>query len=567
MSHLKFRQLLVISNSAKSANQFHFQRLNLVIADDNSVGKSTLAKLLFWSFGCEPEFDTTWNSLDCSTIVRFTIGDSDYEIKRYKNMISILENGIITNYSKITGEFSQKLAELVGFKALLPNQATGELETPPPAYYFLPFYIDQRRSWSKAWDNFNNLGQFKNWKNIIIKYHVGLLTPDYFELEIEKVIKKTNKANLNIDVEKIDSTLEIVENYLTTEAFKTVGKEDFDFMTEEIEKDLKELYIKQENILDKYSNLQITISHLEHQKIIAKELIEELDKDYVFAIENIPEDNIKCPLCGTNHENSIFNKTSILTDKNQAEVQLDNINTEINSANKKLLLANAEINSVREKIDNLNKKYIKQSNQDSEFTFSKLIENIGGQSIKKNVTESRNEKIGSIRDLDKAIRLASKSQKQLYTQEHIDDVNSVFNSYLSSYIKELDAEAINLSQITSPMSYNEIIKEGGAAEGTRAILAYYIAIFSTVERNKNEIISPLVIDTPNQQEQSDDNYSNIVDLINNKISNNNQVIICAMSNPKLSPLEENANIIKLDNSKILDIKQYKNVKDIFDSWE
>src|SRR5690606_30235116 len=104
MPNLKFRQLLIISNSAKSANQFQFQRLNLIKANDNSVGKSTLAKLLFWGFGCEPDFDTTWNGFDCSTIIRFTIGDNEFEIKRYKNSIALKENGIVTEYPKITGD-------------------------------------------------------------------------------------------------------------------------------------------------------------------------------------------------------------------------------------------------------------------------------------------------------------------------------------------------------------------------------------------------------------------------------------------------------------------------------
>ncbi|ABQ04186.1 hypothetical protein [Flavobacterium johnsoniae] len=566
MSHLRFRQLLVISNSAKSANQFQFERLNLITADDNSVGKSTLAKLLFWGLGCEPEFDTTWATFDCSTIIMFSIENREYEIKRYKNSISLKEQNTIVHFPKITGDFSVKLAEIVGFKALLPNQKTGELETPPPAYYFLPFYIDQKRSWSRAWDNFNNLGQYRSWKKTIIKYHVGLLTSDYFELEIEKAIKKNNKIILNSEVDKINSTLEIVESYLPPATIATFVKNDFDDITVEIEKDLEELSIQQENVFDKYSTLQITKSHLEHQKLIAENLIQELDKDYVFAVENIPENHLKCPLCGTNYENSIENKTAILTDKSQAEDQLDNINYDLIITNRKLANTSNELNQIREKIDNLSDKYLKKEDNEH-FTFSNLIESIGGHSIKKNVSESRDSKLGSIQDLDRDIRLATKSQKNLYKQDYIDDINGDFHSFLSSHIKSLDAQAVNLSQVISPLSYSKIISEGGAAENSRAILAYYIAIFSLVEKYKNEVVSPLVIDTPNQQEQSENNYSNIVSLILNKISKNNQVIICAMTNPQLAPLAQIAHIIKLDNSKLLDPKKYIDIKKIFDSWE
>ncbi|MGQ8870427.1 hypothetical protein [Myroides sp. TSA_177.3] len=567
MPNLEFKQLLVVSNTARSANQFQFKKLNLIKANNNSVGKSTLVKLLFWGLGCEPEFDTTWKSFDCSTIISFTINENEYEVQRYKNSISMKENKSISHYSKITGDFSEKFAEIVGFKALLPNQSTGELETPPPAYYFLPFYIDQKRSWSKAWDNFNNLGQYRSWKETIIKYHVGLLTPDYFEFEIEKSIKKNTKKSVTTEIEKIDSTLEVIEDFIPQEIITSLSYDDFDELKKEIEYDLKDLTIKQETAFDDYSKLQNFKSHLEHQKAIAVKLVEELDKDYVFAVENIESGSIDCPLCGTTYENTIMNKSSILVDKNQAERQLETIIKDINTTNKKIEKVILDLNKIKENIHQLNTKYYNDElNNQNDSNFLHLIENIGGNSIKRLVKASQDVKVLKVKELTAAIKLATKSQKQLYSKEFIEDIEYNFNRYLSEYIKILDATAVNLSEINSPLSYNKIVKEGGAAENSRAILAYYIAIYSLVEKYKNEVVSPLVIDTPNQQEQSDNNYSNIVKLIEEKISKNNQVIICAMSNPKLHSLEKNSHVIELNESKILDTKQYEEIKKVFDSW-
>jgi len=390
--------------------------------------------------------------------------------------------------------------------------------------------------------------------------------PDYFEFEIEKSIKKNNRTILTSEVERINSTLEVVEAYLPAATITAITPEDFNIMTEEIEKDLEKLSRQQEEVLDKYSSLQIQKSNLEHQSAIASRLVEELDKDYVFSIENIAEDNLNCPLCGTVYENSIFNKTSILKDKSQAVTQLEDIIEEISSTDKKLDKTFKELNQIRETINGLSTKYEKKE-VDQQFTFTNLIESIGGQSLKKNVTEAKKEKLNTITDLNSSIKLATKSQKGLYTGDYIDDINASFNSFLSIYIKMLDAQAVNLSQIDSPLSYIKIVNEGGAAENSRAILAYYIAIFSVVEKYKNEVVSPLVIDTPNQQEQSDNNYSNIVNLIMDKISKNDQVIICAMSNPKLAPLEKRANIIKLDDSKLLSSDHFDDVKKIFDTWD
>ncbi len=565
MQHLRFKQLLVLSNSAKSGNQFLFKRLNLIIANDNSVGKSTLAKLLFWSLGCEPDLDTTWRNFDCSTIITFTVGDEQYEIKRYKNEISLKDKSSITTYPKITGDYATRLSEIVNFKALLPNQHSGELETPPPAFYFLPFYIDQKRSWSKAWDNFNNLGQYRSWKKNIIKYHVGILTPTYFDFEIEKSIKKNNKNEINVEVEKINSTLEIVENHISTENFTAISQEEFEVMTSEIERDLEELTIQQEEVLADYADLQSTKSHLEHQKSMAKALVQELDKDYVFAVERIEGDTIDCPICGTSHDNSIFNKASILKDKVQAEAQFDSISKEVIRVDKKIVITRMQLDDIKNKIQSLDEKYSVGEKQQQ--SFSNLVVNIGGNAFKRNVIESRNQKMSMIAELDRSIKLANKSQKNLYKKEDIEDINASFNSYLSSYIKELDAKAVNLSKIDSPLSYNYIVSEGGAAENSRAILAYYLAIFSTVVKHGNEVISPLVIDTPNQQEQSENNYQNIVNLILDKIPNDKQVVVCAMENDKLHSFKEKANIIELDAGKLLDSTKFEEVQKLFTIWE
>ena len=146
-------------------------------------------------------------------------------------------------------------------------------------------------------------------------------------------------------------------------------------------------------------------------------------------------------------------------------------------------------------------------------------------------------------------------------------LDDAFLELLHTYIKLLNAEGINLSSIKTPLDYNKIVKEGGAAEGTRGILSYYLAIFSMINIYGSEINAPLVIDTPNQQEQSDKNYENIVNLITQKIPDTEQIIICAMENDKLKEYKKDANVIKLNKDKLLQASKYDVVKQIFDEME
>lgn len=577
MPNLKFKRLLILSNSTKTANQFEFsETLNLITAIDNSVGKSTLVKLLFWGIGCEPTLDTNWETVDSKTIVEFIVDTTLYTVKRYKNNISLkIDKSEFINYNKITGEYSKKLAEILQFKALLPNRSSGLMEVPPPAFYFLPFYIDQKRSWSKAWDNFEKLEQFANWRSTIVKYHVGLLTPKHFELENDKALKKDSKKNIENQIDKIETTLEIVKDYIPEITNTITETKEFEILTEEIKIDLKKLQEEQEKILSKITILNGDRVYLEQQQIITEKIISELDKDYKFTIENIEEDEVECPLCGIAHENSIINRTSILTDKSQAENQLESILEELNKVNKKLTKSNKSLSKARESINQINEKYIiteETSNsqelenniQNTSIDFNHIIENIAGNSIKKNVLKDKAIKVNSVDTLKKDIRKIGKKQKELITIEDVEEINNSFSLIFSDYIELLDAEAVNISDINSPLDYNKVIKEGGAAEGSRAILAYYLSVFTMVETYGNEVKSALVIDTPNQQEQSDTNYEKIVSLLTNKTSKKTQILLCAMENEHLEQFRKKAKVITLTKEKLMLKSEYESVKKIFD---
>ncbi|SNQ42700.1 hypothetical protein [Cellulophaga lytica] len=585
MLNLKFKRLLILSNSTKSANQFEFsETLNLITAVDNSVGKSTLVKLLFWGIGCEPTLDTNWSTTDSKTIVEFSVDTNDYTVKRYKNQISLkIKDEDFVDYEKITGEYSQKVAEILEFKALLPNRSTGLMETPPPAFYFLPFYIDQKRSWSKAWDNFEKLEQYKNWRSTIVKYHVGLLTPKHFELESEKAEKKDTKNLVQSQIERIETTLDVVEEYIPHITNATTETKEFELLTEEIKVDLKNLQEEQEKILSQLTSLNGDRVYLEQQQIITEKIISELDKDYKFTIENIEEDEIECPLCGVVHENSIINRTSIMTDKSQAENQLQSILTELDKINKKIDNANFKLDKARESILKINEKYViseelpvskhientnsvkRDDIEIKDFNFNQIIENIAGNAIKKSVLNDKIEKVNSVDTLKKDIRQLGKEQKGLITLEDIEKINNSFSSIFSDYIELLDAEAVNISSIESPLDYNKVIKEGGAAEGSRAILAYYLSIFTMVEEYGNEVKSALVIDTPNQQEQSDTNYEKIVNLLTNRTSKKTQILLCAMENEHLVQFKKKAKIITLTKDRLLLKSEYEKVKKVFDN--
>lgn len=567
MKNLYFKQLLVLSNTQKSGNQFRFsKRYNLVIADDNSVGKSTLAKLLFWTFGAEPELAKSWKDTDSKALVVFEIDGQEYTIIRDKSIYYLKENNNIKKYTKVSGEFSEKIADIVDFKVLLTGKSEEEKPVvPPPAYYFLPYYIDQIKGWSKAWNGFNKLGQFdeKQIKNVI-KYHIGLLIPMYFELEQEKYEKTKEIKTLKEEVDKIENALNIISDHVPQNAV-TIDEQKFEIMTNEIKKELFQLANDEEKHLKQLAIVMADKVFLQHQKIIAEKLMKELDEDYKFSVENIENEILECPLCGTFHENSIINRASILVDKQQSMSQLKSITNDLEILNKKIETLKQKSTDIKNKIKELNLKYsVEQDNV--KINLNEVMQNFAYKSINQNINETKKEKLSAISDNEKNKKAINKEQKNLIKKEDIEKINNSFVELMNTYIKILNAEGLNLSDIKTPLDYNKLT-DGGAAENSRGMLAYYLAIFTLIKIYGNEVQAPLIIDTPNQQEQSDNNYEKIIDLIMKKTEQAEQIIICAMNNKHLKKYADDANIITLNNNKLLDKLKYVEIKSIFDEIE
>lgn len=563
MPSLVFKQLSILTHTQKLGNQFTFKKgLNLITAKENSVGKSTLAKLLYWGLGCDPILDTAWKSLDCSTIVDFSIGQSSYSVLRTRNSLHFRSDGeAIKKYGKVSGAYAEMLAVLVGFHVLLPNKTTKALEVPPPAYYCLPFYIDQKKGWGSPWESFDKLAQYPAWKESVIKCHVGLLSAEYFENEKSISEIKVTQKKVEQEVVKLDNALEIVRPYVSS-TIATMDQDALERLRLEIQFDLKKLVNSQESILDELSKAETNKANVRQQTVMLRAAVNEFDKDYKFAVENIHAGSFLCPLCSTEHDNSLINRTAILIDKRSAEEELDGIETLAIANDIKIQRLQTRLQGVREGIDAISAKYVIEEDEGIVETVD-VINSIAASAIRDEVLIKKRNNLLTINTLKNELKPFVKIRKTLVTKEQIEAVNGAFTVILASFIHLLDAKAIDLSLVKSPTHYNAVFKEGGAAEGTRSILAYYLAVYSIISKFGTEVTSALVIDTPNQQEQSAANYSRIVTLLTEHLPECSQSIICALDREEVLPIKDKAHVIVLNESKLLNSNDYDKVADYF----
>lgn len=573
MKNLTFKRLVVASDTLRSGNQFEFRpRFNLITANDNSFGKSTLAKLLFWTLGGDPVLDVTWTGFDVRCLVDFNVGNEAYQAGRYGNIMFLRRpNGQWEKFPKITGAYSEAFAEIVGFEVLLPNRNDStKLETPPPAFYFLPFYVDQQRSWSQAWNGFASLEQYTRWQKTVIEYHTGYLLPEFFTFEERIAAKNLEKKTAEGEVRKIETAIEVVKAYVP-QSSKTVAltKGEFDALASEVSDDIAKLQTTQEELLGTIAEFQAERLYLQGQLDLAKLASTDLDKDYIFSVECVEGDSLLCPVCGTVHDNSSPSRASILADKDEADSQVMQLSIRIEALNKKLAKLQEKLESTRAAIEVINGKYRSLEPTETAAAVANAVEvsfldSIASRAVQKHVQRTMETKTALIQTIKSTNRALRAEQKELLTKEEREELNSAFKDSLATYVRELNARGVNLAPVESPLDYKKIHGSGGAAESTRGLLAYYMSVIRQVHKAGNEAFSAVVIDTPNQQEQADFNYERILNFLMDNVPSSAQLILCAMNRDEIRKYRSLSHVIELDENKILKDTKYAECRVLLD---
>lgn len=560
MRSLTFQRLVLISDSKKLANQFSFQkRLNLITGKDNSIGKSTLAKSLLWSLGCDPVFDEEWKSNDIKSILYFTINNKEYFSCRGSHSIILGAIGDkAQRYINITGDFSKDFSELVNFKMKLPNRGDGDLETPPPAYYFLPFYIDQIKSWSSPWNSFENLGQYSNWKGPLIKYFTGYLKPEHFDIDENIYEYSEIKKEAEHKIEKFQSAVEVIVDN-TVESPIALDNNDFIKIQNEINNELYDLIDYQTRLYDAQVTITSNIYDLESQYALAITSANELEADYKFAVESIPTDNLECPLCGTLHDNSLPNRALLLSEKDSLLNEANSIESKIVELNSSLNSLNDDAQFITNEIERINKKYITDDDAAKKELIAQVIDSISTENVTKNIKIKIDNEDLNISKANSSIKALKKDQKNLLSTKEKEELNSSFMSKLLANIEALGSTGINLSKVKSPTDYKQLLG-GGAAEAARGLLAYQLSVLQQIHGAKSCVVSPFVIDTPNQQEQAGYRYETVIKELMCSVPLDYQIILCAMENDALNEFKHDANVIELNSNRLLNASQYNSLK-------
>lgn len=540
----QFQQIILISNLEKSGRVLKIFPRTLITSKNNTIGKSTLLKSLFWALGCEVTFEEEWLKLETSTLIEFSVNDEVYKVKRTKDSISLYDNAKKQwdIYQHITGEYLNKLNHILNFNTLLKSNKATKLSKVPPAFYFSPTYIEQMNGWAQLWQSFNNLGQFnENNRLELLKYLCGILDKEYYDKKLShngieqkiEVLKENIKKNTDIftylnDFQPVNDPLTKIKNTSAN-------------------------FISAQNLIKdkqkKYITLTSKLNSIDNEIEIIQIAVGELEQDYVFSIENIESTTILCPTCGVEHHNNLINRFSLINDTNKL---IENLN----ALKQEKVLISEEIFALSKQIDNLYNEFT------NIFDNNDYQENINDFFIKKSLIPSVS------RNIDYENIALKKSNKERNTlKKEINNIElSNLESFEDEFINYFNSLSAKMGIKISPQSnFYEILKlSSGGANQIKIMLAKRLTILHAINLHSEIIIPPFVIDSLRQQDMDDLNYELLLEILINNIPENIQLIFAAVQNDFINKIKDDFEEIILEET-LLTKEEYELCNFLFNS--
>lgn len=549
MTGLVFKKLWIVSKLEKAARIVSFQAGTNILTGENDVGKSTLIKSLYHSIGADaPQMNNTrWKrgrAFYCSEVA---LNKTTYFIVRDGKHFGVFdtEKGMLSKYSGISteGGIADFICEQLDFNIELEKSADGKLGRAGPAFYFLPFYVDQDAGWTKSWESFSGLQQFSSYRKNMIEYHLGIRPQSYYDArkkEMELSEKRSaHQADRNV-LSTALATFQKRSSKLQVNLDPLAFKEELDQLVDSY--NLQRA--RQQDALSKVKDIRNERNAIDTDIAILRRSISELSADYEYAARLETPDIVGCPTCGTEFENSFQERFGLLDDVDYCQGILDQRQKDRIEVSEKLDASEREYRTVGQETHEME---LLLNRKKSEVSLRDIVASEGNKEMVVSLRSDIASKDALIEEVRKAIdglkgdvKLDSKKKKEIL---------EYYQSRMKEYLNALNVFVLEESDYAEP---TRVIKNNAlGSDLPRALLAQYFALLHTTKRFGGTKVCPLIIDSPQQQEQDSSNVSAIFKFIFSNALDSQQLILGTISTDAVpdETIPEGANRIVLSNEK------------------
>lgn len=502
MKNLKLRKLLLLSRLEGKARQETFDDSTTVIFGENDTGKSHLIKSIYGAFGADASVvNEKWSKASVATMLEFSVNGTVHSILRFDDQFALFDaaDNLLWTGTSLVKEVGPKVAELLDFTIKLATKSN-DLVVPPPQFCFLPFYQDQDRGWDDSWSSFKSLAMIPHFKKSILEYHTGIRPREYYSAQAQRADAQREQNELKAERRALDRATTRLRNGRSP-VTTTFSPELFGTQIEQLLAELNELRAIYEGVKHRISELQSRRAVLVEEIEIARLALAELDADVKFT-QSLAEAQVVCPTCNTVHENDFANRFSLISDADACRG----------------FLASARHSLVEVEADVARQMQSLRSYDDRIGRINALLEEKRGEVKLRDMLKDESERIvDTTIAAERAVIDGGIVEWQIKEEEAVKLMKAHSSAkrkaeIVAFYTKKLSAFAVELGVtfgVAAKKSVSPKINETGSY-GPRAILAYHFALLHTIREFTTSCLCPIILDTPLQQDQDENNAAAII---------------------------------------------------------
>ncbi|KQU24470.1 hypothetical protein ASG65_17730 [Bacillus sp. Leaf13] len=541
------QEFTIVDYIQRRANTFTFESgVNLFLSKNNTIGKSSLMKSLFYNLGFNIKiFPQNWDVNSMIFKVKIVQKGEKYTITRNKDLFYINESSNALSEK----DYALWLQDVLGSKILLKEKTSKKLSRVYASEVLLPFYIDQDKSWNGYLykNTSDSFGRYSNIPKGVFEYYLSISNDRILELETDKNTLESEIKHLNLQLNAL--TL-LNSEYNLTKNPKALAV-DLDELKVEIQLYLSKLNLIS-NLIAKY-NTEILSNQLNLN--IEKNDVIELKKLAVYHNNRFKEIKNICIYCNSQLtlkqsltrleiRNNIFDIQRLIDEKN---IKILNLESKISNLESLKQLESQAYNEVKTTYEEIRKyitfnEYIDQeANRKISNKYLYLESDIHTNLSKKNLCKKQ--KADEIRTLKKQID----SLKNTIAHRFKELINKI-----SISITDLDIKDINV------LDFKEIKSSGN--DNNKKMLALYI-IYSSIVDEFSKIKIPIGMDSFIKNETTTNSKQEMFKLVSEHFFKLNNQIFFSIVKENLKYLDniENYHIISLDKPILKEIEPSNNI--------
>ena len=516
MHRFRFKSIWLLSHREKRARHVEFHPSKNLLVGRNHTGKTTLIRSLFETLGARPQGALEQWDENAASLLEFLVDDEPYFALHQDGRRALFDSNfnILISTSKF-GDWSKRFCEITDFNLVFSDKKQAEVVPADPACFFVPFYVNQDGSWQAEWNTFGGMKRFSAPFKPILEYFTGVCPPEYYTASAQKSQDAKILEQHRREYRLLERAIERFSKTVPLSGPK-VDAANFAVEIEQLTKEVNELNVRQEALREVAVREQELLKSLDHQVHLADGALAAYDSDAKYLVTEAAAPLV-CPTCHAEHQRPFLDLLEFAEDARVLRELAARLREDAAEVRKRTQKAFSELNS-------LNENYLRISRlldtRKGELKFRDVVGSLGAESAfaafeaeRKQIQEAIDAAVLTVDELETTM-------KRLRSPKRTKAILSEFREHYAASRIALQLHSVETKgmQLVSRPSLS-------GSGGPRSILAYYAAIWRTVQGKEGTYDVPVVIDSPNQQAQDDLNLPAVLKFIAKDLPAGMQLIV------------------------------------------